>query len=117
MSFKSMLYEFIYDVPMKREVTKFQCVFTTVDGKEHVYNGLNWMETAAFVNPIKYLCGIPKKNGFLLDDDRIAYPLGNVLSYKYIPIGTGYVINKNKFRNFFPDDEVIEKTLDERTQM
>lgn len=109
MSFRSMLYEFIYDVPEKREVTKFQCVFTTVDGKEHVYNGLNWMETAAFTDPIKYLCGESKRVGFLLDDDKVAYPIENVFSYKYIPIGKGYTTNNNKFQDFFPDEEV---TLD-----
>lgn len=109
MSFQSMMYELLYDVPEKREVTKFQCIFTTVDGKEHVYNGLDWMETAAFYDPIKYLCGKSKTVGFLLDDDKVAYPIENVLSYKYIPIGKGYTTNNNKFQDFFPDEEV---TLD-----
>ena len=109
MSFQSMMYELLYDVPEKREVTKFQCIFTTVGGKEHVYNGLNWMETAAFYDPIKYLCGKSKTVGFLLDDDKVAYPIENVLSYKYIPIGKGYTTNNNKFQDFFPDEEV---TLD-----
>ena len=109
MSFQSMMYEPLYDVPEKREVTKFQCIFTTVDGKEHVYNGLDWMETAAFYDPIKYLCGKSKTVGFLLDDDKVAYPIENVLSYKYIPIGKGYTTNNNKFQDFFPDEEV---TLD-----
>lgn len=109
MSFRSMMYELLYDVPEKREVTKFQCIFTTVDGKEHIYNGLNWMETAAFYDPIKYLCGKPKRDGFLWDDNKVAYPVENVLSYKYIPIGRGYVMNKDKFKEFFPDEEVIEE--------
>ena len=109
MSFQNMMYELLYDVPEKREVTKFQCIFTTVDGKEHVYNGLDWMETAAFYDPIKYLCGKSKTVGFLLDDDKVAYPIENVLSYKYIPIGKGYTTNNNKFQDFFPDEEV---TLD-----
>lgn len=109
MSFRGMLHEFIYDVPERRKVTKFQCVFTTVDGKEHVYNGLNWMETAAFVDPIKYLCEKPKRDGFLWDDDRVAYPLNNVLSYKYVPIAYGYTTNKNKYQDFFSNDEVIKE--------
>lgn len=100
------LKEFIYGVPSEREVTKFRCDFVTTDGKEHSYNGYKWMEEAAFYNPIEYLCDKAHEQGYLWDDDRVAYPMENVLSFKMIPVAKGKVTDYNKYKSFFSSEEV-----------
>lgn len=106
MNIKEYIYEFIHGVPYEREVTKFRCDFVTTDGKEHSYNGYNWMEEAAFYDPIEYLCNRVSETGYLWDDNQVAYPLENVQSFEMIPVAKGSVIDRNKFKNFFPDEEV-----------
>lgn len=101
MSIKKFIYEFIYEVPPERVVTKFRCDFVTTDEKEHSYNGYNWMEEAAFYNPIRYLCDKAHRKGYLWDDDRVAYPMENVRSFKMVPVAKGKVTDCNKYKIFF----------------
>lgn len=110
MSIKEFIHEFIYGVPSERIVTKFRCDFITTDGKEHSYNGYKWMEDAAFYDPIRYLCIEAHEKGFLRDDDGTAYPMENILSFKMIPVAKGKVIDRHQYKNFFLDEEVLDKT-------
>ena len=109
MSIKKFIHEFIYEVPLERVVTKFRCDFVTTDGKEHSYNGYGWMEEAAFYNPIGYLCDEAHRKGYLWDDDKTAYPMENVRSFKMVPVAKGKVTDCNKFKNFFASNEVLDK--------
>ena len=110
MKIRELIHEFIYGVPTERIVTKFRCNFITTDGKEHSYNGYKWMEEAAFYDPIRYLCSEAHERGYLWDDDGVAYPVENVRSFKMIPVAKGKVIDRDKFRSFFSDKEVLDKT-------
>ena len=110
MKIKELIHEFVYGVPTERIVTKFRCDFITTDGKEHSYNGYKWMEEAAFYNPIGYLYDKAHRTGYLLDDDGVAYPMENVRSFKMVPIAKGKVFDCDKYKDFFSDKEVLDKT-------
>ena len=68
------------------------------------------MEEAAFYDPIRYLCTEAHEKGYLRDDDGTAYPMENIRSFKMIPIAKGKVIDRHQYKNFFLDEEVLDKT-------
>lgn len=70
----------------KEDVTlqKFRTNFTTVDGAQHVGVTYNW----AIAERIK--CTVPeyimisvKSDGYLMDADRVMYPLYNIISIEW----------------------------------
>lgn len=66
------------------EVEHYSVFFTTIDGKEHCYNNYR------FANPKVITCSIPeyimidvRHNGYLTDNDKIMYPLQNIVSIEW----------------------------------
>lgn len=80
----SKLTEFIFGKPEIIFVKHYTAHFKTVDGESHVCSHWKYIDTERLlVSPCDYLTGLVKAEGYLIDDDNIAYPFTNILSIKW----------------------------------
>lgn len=94
--------------PETTTLEKYKMVFTTVDGKEHEFNRINYADSSAIwcsVGDFYLMC----LDDYLKDDDGTFYPIKNVVSINFILVDTlNNVIKRGKdiAQVFYPRNEI-----------
>ena len=90
----------------KEDVTlqKFRTNFTTVDGAQHVGATYNWAIAERPICPVpEYIMISIKEDGYLMDVDRLMYPLYNIISIEW------ELVEEKRVEDQFGDFDVFVK--------
>lgn len=103
--------------PNTTTLSKYKIVFKTVDGAEHEFNQMNYIDTSTI------RCSVGEiyldNEHFLKDDDGCLYPIENLLEIRFVLVDTienvivRYMLDHIE-RIWYPEDNIEIYTDDDR---
>lgn len=99
------------------KVTRYNVLFKTADGKEHIDSSYNYVNTNLLKDNILHSILLLGQN-FMIDDDGIFYPMSNVLEIKTVEVETKYVIARRGYSIWYGKEDILDdKTVNDILEM
>lgn len=89
------------------KVTKYNVVFKTADGKEHINSSYNYINTNLINSSVLNII-LLQGQIFMDDDNKIFYPLSNVLEIKAVEVDSKYAIARRGYSIWYSKENILD---------
>ena len=98
--------------PTKSTLQRVKPVFYTVDGNKHYGITYKWVKASGLLCSVgEYVMIDIKSDGYIYDENKVMYPITNVLSIEWNVVQEKTVIGEFPYRIYFLNSEVEKMTV------